>query len=284
MLAQEIGLEGWELVYSSGAKLGKEHYDEGIFTPSDLPIDEREWLRHRLLNADYDKSGKQLIADMMSFFKPWGRRDQAEDGDPDSTIIPNIQNFIAAINELGIKIAGDIPGLGHAFKAGRAVERGIGQLDPIEFGSNETPHLDAMIDAIASRHNFSNPQVRHAFDQMLDQDPLGYLADLSLPVSLATTAGAKTMGAAASITRQVARVPRLPRSVKGNLGRAQSMLDDVAGITKRANEFVNESMYTVPDNAPWLGGMKVPGAASITDIGALTFDLATDTMTQPFRT
>ncbi len=283
MLAQEIGLEGWELIYPTDARLGASYYQEGLFTPSDIPIDEREWLRHRLLNADYNKSGQQLVADMISFFKPWGRRDQSEGGDPDSTILPNIQNFLAAINELGIKIAGDIPGIGHTFKAGRAVERGVGRLDPIEFGSNETPHLDAMIDAIASRHNLSNPQVRHAFDQMLDQDPLGYLADLSLPYSLGTTAAAKTTGAAASLTRQIARIPRLPRSVKSKMGSAQALLDDAAGITKRTNQFMNESVYTIPDNAPWAAGIKIPGAATLFDIGAITFDTATDIMTQPFR-
>ena len=286
-LARGLGIKDYSTILPPDTPLGSHYYDQGITSPGDIPVTEEEWLKNRILNANWNRSALQMVVhDLPQFFHPLERRDPTpieEGGDPDKTLFPHIQNFIAALNEIGIKTVGDVPGAGQLFKIGRFIERKTGRLDPIDFSSNETPHLDRLIDAVVSRWNLGNPRVRAAIDQLIDEDPVGYLADAAFVPSVTASAVLKGARTASLFTRGIARIPRLPEPVALRIARTQATMDSILGVTQRVNRFVNHSMYTIPGDLPWIGGFKIPGAATFPDLGALTFDVATQSLTQGFR-
>ena len=127
-----------------------------------------------------------------------------------------------------------------ATSAWSGIFRGYAELDERLLGGTpqeggETPLLDAMADYLTSRYDFSKPEVRAAFSQVVEEDPVGVMTDLLTVPSLVL--GGAGAGAKAA-------------SVSAKMGRKMSK---ALGGVQRANRVMNQGFHI-----PGVPGKIVP--------------------------
>ena len=184
------------------------------------------------------ESAKENVLDMLKLLRPWGKRASGE-----TTAIPGVADLARLFAETQ-HAGADYKWYRPASSAWSGIFRGYTELDEQLFGGveqtgGETPMLSAFADYLTSRYNFSKPEVRAAFEQVVREDPIGVMTDMATVASLGAGgfgAGAKT---AALTTKMSSRMSR------------------ILGVTQRAADVVNRGFHlpTVP------GKLGAPGRA-----------------------
>lgn len=144
----------------------------------------------------------------------------------------------------------------------------------------KTGTLDAMIDVLKWNWNWSNPLVRAGLGERIMKDPAGFMGDISLFMSLGAAAPYTASRLAAWGTRRLGKIEKMPAAAVKALNAMQKPIDDAMGYTKNINDFVNNSMYTIPSDLPLIGGARFPGAAVMIDPSGLSVDLTLETLGQ----
>lgn len=175
------------------------------------------------------------------------------------------------------------PALQTLFRLGKDIlHGGVARLPGVNrvMDSPKTPTLDNMIGAIKWNWDWSNPEVRKALDQRIIDDPAGFAGDISLFMSLGTALPAQTTRLTAWGTRKLGRMERMPTAAVKALNQMQLPIDKAMGFTERVNDFVNNSMYTIPGDLPLVGGARLPGVAIAIDPSGLSTDLTLEALGQ----
>ena len=211
----------------------------GQVEPDPFPVQRREqtpmeWIRATLSNLD--DSILQNLDDMWQLVQPVGKRANEK-----WMVAPGLLDLVRLAAETQYRQGGGVltpmAGLGRGFvQLDKRLLRGMEQ------EGIETPMLDAAIRYFAERYDFSRPEVREAFSQVVQEDPIGVLTDIATIPSLAlggAAAGAKGAAAAAKAA--------------GKTGRVARGMSKVFGFTERANRIVNHGFHV-----PLIPGKIVP--------------------------
>ena len=170
----------------------------------------REWVMSTLSNIP--RSAWQNVGDMLSLIRPFGKRAGGE-----TTLVPGIADLARLFAESQHK---GVEGVWNPVTRGIGLAaRGYTELDERLFGGvaqagNETPLFDAFTDYITGRYDFSKPEVRAAFSEVVREDPVGVLTDLMTVPSIAFGGGGAAAKAAATTTKVSARMAKVLRGAQ----------------------------------------------------------------------
>ena len=199
----------------------------------------------------------QNVWDTISLLRPWGKRASGE-----TTAIPGVADLARLFSEAGHKseMSWNHPLsslLSLPFRAYTELdERFLGGM-PQE--GRETPLVDSAVDYFAGRYDFTKPEVRDAFAQVVEEDPVGVLTDIATVVSLGSTASVGGARAAAGIAKGAKAATRAGLGTAAKAPRTSAVasrvsagMDKILGGTERVNIAVNGGFHVtgVPGKTP----------------------------------
>ena len=178
-----------------------------VIKPDLSPV---EWVMSTLWNVP--GSAAQNVGDTLSLLRPWGERAGGK-----RTPIPGILDLARLVSEAGFRSAEwNRQAMNSPMGVGTLL-RGYTELDEQLFGGapqegNAAPLFEAFAQYITGRYDFTKPEVRAAFSEVVRTDPVGVMTDIMTVPSIAAGGGAAGVRAAAVATKTTSRMGRILRT------------------------------------------------------------------------
>ena len=195
----------------------------------------------------WTKSAGQNLWDMALLLRPWGERASGKD-----TVAPGVLDMARLFSEAGH--ASEMSWSKPLSSVLSLPFRGYTELDEHLFSGasqsdNETPMLDAFTGYLSGRYNFSKPEVRRAFAQVVQEDPVGVMTDLLTIPSLAFGGGAVGAKAGASVAKSAAAAAKAGSRTAKVISRVAAGMDKVLGVVDTAHRVTNAGFH-IPGRVP----------------------------------